>query len=58
MKWNKYRPQITIQPQNNNPNYLIDPIFKKVNRLLVLSFQRIAGENSTTREILFHIIIY
>ena len=25
MKWNKYRSQMTIQPQNNNVNYLIDP---------------------------------
>ena len=25
IKWNKYRPQISIQPQNNNLNYLIDP---------------------------------
>ena len=27
IKWNKYRSQMTIQPQNNNLNYLIDPIF-------------------------------
>ena len=27
IKWNKYRSQITIQPQNNNLNYLIDPTF-------------------------------
>ena len=44
IKWNKYRSQITIQPQNNNLNYLIDPTFKNVNRLFVLSFQRIAGD--------------
>ena len=25
--------QITIQPQNNNLNYLIDPAFPNVNRL-------------------------
>ena len=24
IKWNKYRSQMTIQPQNNNLNYLID----------------------------------
>ena len=27
IKWNKYRSQITVQPQNNNLNYLIDPTF-------------------------------
>ena len=49
IKWNKYRSQITIQPQNNNLNYLIDPTFINVNRLFVLLFQRIARENNTTK---------
>ena len=40
VKWNKYRSQMTIQPQNNNLNYLIDPTFTNVNRLFVLSFPR------------------
>ena len=40
IKWNKYRSQMTIQPQNNNLNYLIDPTFTKVNRLFVFSFPR------------------
>ena len=45
IKWNKYRSQITVQPQNNL-NYLIDPTFKNVNRLFVLSFTRNnAGDN-------------
>ena len=39
---------MTVQPQNNNLNYLIDPTFTNVNRLFVLSFQRIAGEDNTT----------
>ena len=38
IKWNKYRPQMSIQPPNNNLNYLIDPTFPNVNRLSVLSF--------------------
>ena len=38
IKWNKYRPQMTIQPQNNNLNYLIDPTFTNVKRLFVLLF--------------------
>ena len=48
IKWNKYRSQMTIQPKNNNLNYFIDPTFTNVNRLFVLSFHRIVGENNTT----------
>ena len=40
IKWNKYRSQMSIQPQNNNLNYLIDPTFTSVNRLFVFSFPR------------------
>ena len=40
IKWNKCRSQMTIQPQNNNLNYLIDPTFTNVNRLFILSFPR------------------
>ena len=37
---------MTIQPQNNNFNYLIDSTFTNVNRLFVLSFTRDnAGDN-------------
>ena len=39
IKWNKYMSKISNQPQNNNLNYLIDPTFKNVNRLFVLSFE-------------------
>ena len=45
IKWNKYRSQMTIQPKNNNLNYLIDPTFTNVNRLFVLSFERIEEDN-------------
>ena len=46
IKWNRYRSQMTIQPQNNNLNYLIDPTFTNVNRLFVLSFRKnIMGDN-------------
>ena len=31
---------MTIQNNNNNLNYLVDPTFTKVNRLFVLSFAR------------------
>ena len=50
IKWNKYKSQMTIQLQNNNLNYLLDQTFRNVNRLFVLSFQRIAGENNTTKD--------
>ena len=50
IKWNKYRSQMTIQPQNNNLNYLIDPTFTNVNKLFVLSFPR---NNNTDRRYSF-----
>ena len=31
---------MTIQPENNNLNYLIDSTFTNVNRLFALSFSR------------------
>ena len=40
IKWNNYRSQVSIQLQNNNLNYLIDPTFTSVNRLFVLFFPR------------------
>ena len=45
IKWNKYRSQMTIQNNNNNLNYLIDPTFTSVNKLFVLSFKRIEENN-------------
>ena len=38
IKWNKYRSQMTIQPQNNHLNYLTDPTFTNFSRLFVSSF--------------------
>ena len=52
IKWNKYRSQMTIQPQNNNLNYLIDPTFTNVNRLFVLLFTR--DNASDTRDSFSH----
>ena len=49
-KWNKYRSQITVQLQNNNLNYLIHPTFTNVNRLFILSFQRISAENNAIKD--------
>ena len=46
IKWNKYRSQMTIQNHNNNNlNYLIDPTFTNVNRLFVLSYEKIEEDN-------------
>ena len=45
VKWNKYRSQVTVQSNNINLNYLIDLTFTKVNRLFVLSFERIEENN-------------
>ena len=41
---------MTIQSNSNNLNYLNDPTFTKINRLFVLSFERIAGESNTTKD--------
>ena len=38
-KRNKCRSQMTIQNNNNNLNYLINPTFTKFNRLFVLPFK-------------------
>ena len=40
---------MTNQAQNNNLNYLIDPTFTKVNRLLVLSFENIDDRTSFSK---------
>ena len=58
IKWNKYRSQMAIQPQNNDLNYLLDRTFTNVNRLFVLSFQRIAGENNTTKDYRYYFSHY
>ena len=39
---------MTIEPQNNDLNYLIDPTFTNVNRLFVLSFSR--NNNTDNRD--------
>ena len=47
IKWDKYRSQMTSQPQNYNLNYSVDPTFTNINRLFVLSFSR---NNNTDRK--------
>ena len=46
IKWDKYRSQMTIEPENSNLNYLIDPTFTNFNRLFVLSFKRNSNTDS------------
>ena len=48
VSWNKCRSEITTQPKNNNLDYLIDPTFRNINRLFVLSFKN--GNNDLTRD--------
>ena len=38
---------MTLQPQNNNLSYLIDPTFTNFNRLFVLSFARNNNTDTT-----------
>ena len=44
---NKYRSEITTQPKDNNLDYLINPIFRSINTLFVLSFKN--GNNDPSR---------
>ena len=46
IKWNKYISEMSNQTKNNNLNYLIDPTFTNVNRLLVLTFENEDGRTS------------
>ena len=36
INWNKYQSAVTIQTQNQYLDYLIDPIFEKLNTCFVL----------------------
>ena len=47
ISWNKYRSEMTAQPKNNSLDYLIDPTFRDINRLFVLSFKN--GKSYPTR---------
>ena len=48
ISWNKYRSEITTQTKNNNLDYLIDPTFRNINRLFVISFKN--GDNDPTSD--------
>ena len=44
---NKYRSELRTKPKNNNLNCMIDPTFRNINRLFVLSFKN--SNNDPTR---------
>ena len=48
ISWNKYRSEITTQSKNNNVDYMIDPTFRNVDRLFVLSFKN--GNDDSIRD--------
>ena len=68
IKWNKYRsamPNQTKKKKKNNLNYLIDPTFTNVNRLLVLTFENEDDRTSFSKYYLpkvegkdFNVLIY
>ena len=47
--WNKYRCQVINQTATNNLNYLIDPTFNNVNRLLVLVIENEEDRSSYSK---------
>ena len=47
VSWNKYRSKITTQAKNNNLDCMIDPTFRNINRLFVLSLK--SGEYDLKR---------
>ena len=49
IKWKKYRLETSNQTKSNNLNYLIDPTFTSVNRLLVLTFENEDDRTSFSR---------
>ena len=40
-----YRSEITTQPKNSNLHYMIDPTFRNINRLFVLSFKNVDDDD-------------
>ena len=53
VKWHKYRSQMSVRNDNSNLNYLIDLTFTRVNRLFVLSFERIEENDVKKRSYRF-----
>ena len=49
INWNKYEPRVTVEQQNRYLDFLINPSFQGVNRLLVLLFENNGGRTSYMR---------
>ena len=47
ISWNKYRSETTTQPKNISLDYMTDPTFRNINRLLVISFKN--GDDNPTK---------
>ena len=45
--WNKCRSEIRTEQKNNNLDYMIDPTFRNINKLIVISFKN--GDNHPAR---------
>ena len=48
ISWNKYISEITTQSKNNKVDYMIDPTFRNINRLFVLSLKN--GNDDSIRD--------
>ena len=48
ISWNKRKSEITTQTKNNTLDYLIDPTFRNINRLFIISFKN--GLNDPMRD--------
>ena len=46
ISWKKHKSEITVQTKSNNLDYLIDPTFRSIDRLFVLSFKNGEGNPS------------
>ena len=49
INWNKYEPKVTIEKQNQHLDFLINPSYQGVNRLLISSFENTDIRTSYTR---------
>ena len=39
INWNEYEPRVTVEQQSQHLDFLINPRFQGVNKLLILSFE-------------------
>ena len=51
ISWKKHKSEITVQTKSNNLDYLIDPTFRSIDILFVLSFKN--GEGNPSMDSLY-----